>query len=80
MNPLRNDQKGRWVASVHLILFDLMSCCKGKAKESRRFWNSSFSKMTFDEICREYEVTVEDIQVTINYAEDLEEYPPLSVG
>lgn len=27
-------------------------------------------KMTFDEICREYEVTVEDIQAAINYAEE----------
>ena len=29
--------------------------------------------MTFDEICREYEVTVEDIRVAINYAEELVE-------
>lgn len=27
-------------------------------------------KMTFDEICREYDVTVEDVQAAINYAED----------
>ena len=30
-------------------------------------------KMTFDEICREYEVTVEDIQAAMDYAEDLVE-------
>ncbi|MCY4132716.1 MAG: DUF433 domain-containing protein [Nitrospira sp.] len=28
-------------------------------------------KMTFDEICQEYEVTAEDIQAAINYAEEL---------
>ena len=40
-------------------------------------------KMTFDEICREYEVTVEDIQAAINYAEDLveqETHHPLPIG
>ena len=30
-------------------------------------------KMTFDKICREYEVTVEDVQAAINYAEELVE-------
>ncbi len=30
-------------------------------------------KMTFDEICQEYKVTVEDVQAAINYAEDLVE-------
>lgn len=33
-------------------------------------------KMTFDEICREYEVTVEDVQAAINYAEELVEQAP----
>ena len=33
-------------------------------------------KMTFDEICREYEVTVEDIRAAINYAEELVEQEP----
>ena len=38
-------------------------------------------KMTFDEICQEYEVTVEDIQAAINYAEELvEQAPPLPIG
>ena len=40
-------------------------------------------KMTFDEICREYEVTVEDIQAAINYAEELveqETHHPLPMG
>ena len=30
-------------------------------------------RMTFDEICREYEVTVEDIRAAITYAEELVE-------
>ena len=40
-------------------------------------------KMTIDEICREYEVTVEDVQAAINYAEELveqETYHPLPIG
>ncbi len=40
-------------------------------------------KMTFDEICQEYEVTVEDIQATITYAEELveqETHYPLPMG
>ncbi len=40
-------------------------------------------KMTFDEICQEYEVTAEDIQAAINYAEDLveqETHHPLPIG
>ena len=40
-------------------------------------------KMTFDKICQEYEVTVEDIQAAINYAEDLveqETHHPLPMG
>ena len=40
-------------------------------------------KMTFDEICREYEVTVEDVQAAINYAEELveqETHHPLPIG
>ena len=40
-------------------------------------------KMTFDEICREYEVTVEDIRAAINYAEELveqETHHPLPMG
>ena len=40
-------------------------------------------KMTFEEICREYEVTVEDIQAAINYAEELveqETHHPLPIG
>ena len=41
------------------------------------------SKMTFDEICREYEMTVEDIQAAINDAEALTEqetHHPLPIG
>ena len=40
-------------------------------------------KMTFDEIGREYEVTVEDVQAAINYAEELveqETHHPLPIG
>lgn len=40
-------------------------------------------QMTFDEICREYEVTVEDIQAAINYAKELveqETHHPLPMG
>ena len=40
-------------------------------------------KMIFDEICREYEVTVEDVQAAINYAEELveqETHHPLPIG
>ena len=40
-------------------------------------------KMTFDEICREYEVTAEDVQAAINYAEELveqETHHPLPMG
>lgn len=40
-------------------------------------------KMTFDEVCQEYAVTVEDIQAAINYAEDLveqETHHPLPMG
>ncbi|MCY3729536.1 MAG: DUF433 domain-containing protein [Nitrospira sp.] len=40
-------------------------------------------KMTFDEICQEYEVTAEDIQAAINYAEELvklETHHPLPIG
>jgi len=39
--------------------------------------------MTFDEICREYEVTVEDVQAAINHAEELveqETHHPLPIG
>ena len=39
--------------------------------------------MTFDEICQEYEVTVEDIRAAINYAEELveqETHHPLPMG
>ena len=40
-------------------------------------------KMTFDEICQEYEVTVEDVQAAINYAKKLvaeETHYPLLMG
>ncbi len=40
-------------------------------------------RMTFDELCREYEVTVEDIRAAINYAEELveqETHHPLPMG
>ena len=40
-------------------------------------------KMTFDQICQEYEVTVEDIRAAINYAEELveqETHHPLPMG
>ena len=40
-------------------------------------------KMTFDDICREYDVTVEDIQAAVNYAEELveqETHHPLPMG
>ena len=40
-------------------------------------------KMTFDEICQEYEVTVEDVRAAINYAEELvkqETHYPLPMG
>lgn len=39
--------------------------------------------MTFDEICREYDVTVEDIRSAIKYAEELveqETHHPLPMG
>jgi uncharacterized protein (DUF433 family) len=39
--------------------------------------------MTFDEICREYDVTVEDIRAAIKYAEELveqETHHPLPMG
>lgn len=38
-----------------------------------RIFGELAGKMTFDEICQEYEVTVEDIQAAINYAEGLVE-------
>lgn len=40
-------------------------------------------KMTFDELCREYEVPVEDSRAAINYAEELveqETHHPLPMG
>lgn len=40
-------------------------------------------RMTFDEICREYDVTVEDVQTAINYAKELveqETHHPLPIG
>lgn len=39
--------------------------------------------MTFDEICREYEVSVEDIRAAITYAQELveqETHHPLPMG
>ncbi len=39
--------------------------------------------MTFDEICREYDVTAEDIRAAITYAEELveqETHHPLPMG
>ena len=49
------------------------SVIRGTRVPVNRILGGLAGKMTFDKMCQEYDVTVEDVQATINYVEEVVE-------